>query len=142
MKLRSLLYVPASSEKFIAKAHERGADAIILDLEDAVAPADKTHARENLAEAVPSVGQNGAKVFVRINAEPELQLDDAAAACRQEPRARDQRQDRQGGEPAEALPAGRRVAGPSADGVGPVRGRAMTRRTSRTVHERSWTCRR
>lgn len=81
MKLRSLLYVPASSEKFIARAHERGADAIILDLEDAVAPADKTRARENLAEAVPSVGQNGAKVFVRINAEPELQLDDAASAC-------------------------------------------------------------
>jgi len=82
MKLRSLLYVPASSGKFIAKAHERGADAIILDLEDAVAPADKDRARENLSEAVPSVGRNGAKVFVRINAEPGLQLADAEAACR------------------------------------------------------------
>lgn len=82
MKLRSLLYVPASSERFIAKAHERGADAIILDLEDAVAPADKDRARAALAEAVPSAARNGAKVFVRINSEPEMQLADAEAACR------------------------------------------------------------
>jgi citrate lyase subunit beta/citryl-CoA lyase len=80
--IRSLLYVPANSERFIAKAHERGADAIILDLEDAVAPADKPAARAALASAVPWVGRNGAKVFVRINAEPELLPGDAAAACR------------------------------------------------------------
>lgn len=80
--IRSLLYVPASSPKFIAKAHERGADAVILDLEDAVAPADKVLARAALAEAVPSVGRNGAKVFVRLNAEPELQRADAEAAVR------------------------------------------------------------
>ena len=80
--IRSLLYVPANSERFIAKAHERGADAIILDLEDAVAPAEKSAARAALAAAVPSVGRNGAKVFVRINAEPELLPGDAAAACR------------------------------------------------------------
>ena len=80
--MRSLLYVPASSERFIAKAHERGADAIILDLEDAVLPADKARARAALAEAVPAVGRNGAKVFVRINAEPELRCGDAEAACR------------------------------------------------------------
>lgn len=53
-----------------------------LDLEDAVAPADKSTARAALAAAVPSVGRNGAKVFVRINAEPELLPSDAAAACR------------------------------------------------------------
>ena len=80
--IRSLLYVPANSERFIAKAHERGADAIILDLEDSVAPADKPAARAALAAAVPSVGRNGAKVFVRINAEPELLPSDTAAACR------------------------------------------------------------
>ena len=39
--IRSLLYVPASSERFIAKAHDRGADAIILDLENAVVPTEK-----------------------------------------------------------------------------------------------------
>ena len=58
--IRSLLYVPASSERFVAKAHERGADAIILDLEDAVAPSEKASARANLAAAVPKVGQSGA----------------------------------------------------------------------------------
>jgi len=80
--IRSLLYVPASSERFIAKAHEREADAIILDLEDAVVPAQKTAARARLATAVPSVRQRGAAVFVRINAEEELWRLDAEAAAR------------------------------------------------------------
>src|SRR6516165_11512075 len=80
--MRSLLYVPASSERFIAKAHEREADAIILDLEDAVVPAQKSAARARLATAVPSVGQRGAAVFVRINAEEELWRLDAEAAAR------------------------------------------------------------
>jgi citrate lyase subunit beta / citryl-CoA lyase len=80
--IRSLLYVPASSERFIAKAHEREADAIILDLEDAVVPAQKSAARARLATAVPSVGQRGAAVFVRINAEQDLWRLDAEAAAR------------------------------------------------------------
>ena len=70
--IRSLLYVPASSDRFIGKAHERGADAIILDLEDAVVPAEKASARMRLAGSVASVRQRGALVFVRINSEPEL----------------------------------------------------------------------
>ncbi|KHJ54057.1 citrate lyase [Aureimonas altamirensis] len=80
--IRSLLYVPASSERFIAGAHRRGADAIILDLEDAVAPNAKEAARAGLADAVPEVSKGGAKAFVRINAERELIFDDAEAACR------------------------------------------------------------
>ncbi len=80
--IRSLLYVPASSSRFIAKAHERGADAIILDLEDSVAPGEKEKARDGLAEAVPTVSRNGAKVFVRINSEKHMNLPDAEAACR------------------------------------------------------------
>ncbi len=80
--IRSLLYVPASSERFIAGAHRRGADAIILDLEDAVAPNAKEAARAGLAEAVPEVAKGGATVFVRINAERELIFADAEAACR------------------------------------------------------------
>ena len=80
--IRSLLYVPASSERFIAKAHLRGAHAVILDLEDSVEPNRKTAAREALAEAVPAVGQNGATVFVRINSTEERAVDDALAACR------------------------------------------------------------
>jgi citrate lyase subunit beta/citryl-CoA lyase len=82
VRIRSLLYVPVSSDRFVAKAHERGADAIILDLEDAVAPAQKTAARAKLKDAVASVGQNGAAVFVRVNAEAGLIRADADAACR------------------------------------------------------------
>lgn len=81
MRLRSLLYVPAHSERFLAKAHERGADAIVLDLEDAVPEADKTAARDGLVAAVAAAGRSGAGIFVRINAGPR-QLDDALAACR------------------------------------------------------------
>ncbi len=64
---RSQLYVPANNERFIAKAHTRGADAIILDLEDSVPPNERAGARKNLAQAVASAGQAGADVTVRIN---------------------------------------------------------------------------
>ena len=42
---RSLLYVPANNERFIDKAHTRGADAIILDLEDSVPETERARAR-------------------------------------------------------------------------------------------------
>jgi citrate lyase subunit beta/citryl-CoA lyase len=80
--IRSLLYVPASAGRFVAKAHERGADAIILDLEDAIAANSKEAARAALATAVPAVGRGGAIVFVRINSHPDLLDLDAEAACR------------------------------------------------------------
>jgi citrate lyase subunit beta/citryl-CoA lyase len=76
-----MLYVPAHSERFLAKAHERGADAIILDLEDAVPEADKDRAREGLTDAAKSVRRNGARVFVRINS-GERRRADAGAATR------------------------------------------------------------
>jgi len=80
--IRSLLYVPATAPRFVAKAHERGADAIILDLEDSIAPAQKDAARAALAAAVPVVGQSGAIVFVRVNSEPDrLRLDIEAASA-------------------------------------------------------------
>jgi citrate lyase subunit beta/citryl-CoA lyase len=81
MRLRSLLYVPAHSERFIAKAHERGADAIVLDLEDAVPERDKTAARDSLAATIAAVTRTGAAAFVRINA-GRRQRDDAIAAAR------------------------------------------------------------
>jgi citrate lyase subunit beta/citryl-CoA lyase len=65
---RSLLYVPANSEKFIAKAHERSADAVILDLEDSVPATEKEAARKTLAKSVLEVGRGGAAVFIRVNA--------------------------------------------------------------------------
>jgi citrate lyase subunit beta/citryl-CoA lyase len=80
--MRSLLFVPATSQRFIEKAHQRGADAIILDLEDSVIVEKKLEARANLKDAVAHVGQNGAKVFVRINSVAELVSEDAEAACR------------------------------------------------------------
>ena len=80
MRLRSLLYVPAHNEKFVAKAHERGADAIILDLEDGVPADQRAVARAALATAVPAVRQNGAKAFVRINRGDEDDMIAAAAA--------------------------------------------------------------
>jgi citrate lyase subunit beta/citryl-CoA lyase len=76
---RSLLYVPTHVEKFVAAAHTRGADAIILDLEDAVPPDQKTLARGLVAEAASRVGQGGADVLVRING-PELAAADITAA--------------------------------------------------------------
>ena len=79
---RSLLYVPASAPRFVAKAHERGADAVVLDLEDSVAPDAKDAARAALAAAVPAVGRNGATVFVRVNSEAARLRADIEAACR------------------------------------------------------------
>ena len=52
--VRSLLFLPASNRRAIAKARESGADLVILDLEDAVKPADKREARRAAAEAVSS----------------------------------------------------------------------------------------
>ena len=77
---RSLMFVPVLAERFIAKAHTRGADALILDLEDSIIPAKKAEARAAIAAAVPRVAQNGADVVVRINRPLELDVPDIAAA--------------------------------------------------------------
>jgi citrate lyase subunit beta/citryl-CoA lyase len=62
---RSWLFVPADSERKIAKALESDADAVIFDLEDSVAPAQKDAAREIL-KALPK-RSNGPEWWVRIN---------------------------------------------------------------------------
>jgi citrate lyase subunit beta/citryl-CoA lyase len=64
---RSLLYVPVNVEKFIDKAHTRGADVIQLDLEDAVPPAEKEKARTLVEKNAARVRKGGADVVVRIN---------------------------------------------------------------------------
>lgn len=71
--LRSLLFVPADSETKLAKAESAKADALILDLEDSVAPARKEAARKLAAEFLRTA--RAAKAFVRIN---PLAGDDAA----------------------------------------------------------------
>ena len=77
---RSLQYVPTHVEKFVASAHTRGADALILDLEDSVPWDEKARARGFVASAARTVGQAGADVVVRINAEPDAALEDISAS--------------------------------------------------------------
>jgi citrate lyase subunit beta/citryl-CoA lyase len=79
---RSLLFVPADNARVIAKAHQRGADALIIDLEDAVAVDTKAAARAGLTEAAAGLADRGADVLVRINADPAMVSDDLAAAVR------------------------------------------------------------
>ena len=64
---RSLLYVPVNVEKFVEKAHTRGADVLQLDLEDAVPPAEKERARTLVEKNAARVRRGGADVVLRIN---------------------------------------------------------------------------
>lgn len=73
--MRSLLFVPGDDERKIAKALASAADALILDLEDAVAPERKAAARQLCAATLASA-QTSKKLFVRINA---LETADALA---------------------------------------------------------------
>ena len=68
MKLRSMLFVPADSEKKLAKSLGSPADALILDLEDSVAEARKAGARGTAAAFITANAQQlGAQLYVRIN---------------------------------------------------------------------------
>jgi citrate lyase subunit beta/citryl-CoA lyase len=69
---RSLLFLPVHIDKFVAKAHTRGADGYILDLEDSVPMAEKSFARTRVLEAAKQVSVDGAAALVRINLDPEL----------------------------------------------------------------------
>jgi citrate lyase subunit beta/citryl-CoA lyase len=64
---RSLMYVPVNVEKYVDKAHTRGADVIQLDLEDSVPAAEKARARTLVEAAAARVKRGGADVIVRIN---------------------------------------------------------------------------
>jgi len=78
MKFRSLLFVPGDRPERMVKALMSGADALILDLEDSVAPAAKAEARRAVAEFV---GANSlARLWVRVNPldSPENEKDLAA----------------------------------------------------------------
>lgn len=77
---RSLLYVPVNVDRYVDKAHTRGADGVILDLEDSVTPSEKDHARTLIQEAAVKVARNGADVLVRINRELELAVRDIEAS--------------------------------------------------------------
>ena len=64
--MRSLLFVPADSERKLAKGLESGADVLIVDLEDSVAPHNKDAGRSLAAEFIASA-QSGPAIYVRVN---------------------------------------------------------------------------
>jgi citrate lyase subunit beta/citryl-CoA lyase len=77
---RSSLILPVNVPRFVEKAYSRGADAIVLDLEDSVPPQEKASARTLVRDALAVAGRGGAEVLVRVNNDPALLADDIDAA--------------------------------------------------------------
>ena len=78
---RSVLYVPGANERALEKARSLPADALILDLEDSVAPEAKMEARERVIAAVRSGGYGRHELIIRVNAiETPWGADDLKAA--------------------------------------------------------------
>ena len=86
--LRSVLYMPGANERALKKAEELPADALILDLEDAVAPAAKVEARERVCAAAASGAYGPRIVTIRVNSiGTEWHADDVRAAAAAGPSA-------------------------------------------------------
>lgn len=66
--MRSFLFVPGDNERKLAKAQDCGADVVILDLEDAVAPGSKAKARNIVADYLKSLKARKSRIYVRVNA--------------------------------------------------------------------------
>lgn len=78
---RSVLYMPGSNARALEKAKEIPADALILDLEDAVAPDAKEEARQQVCDAVKGGGYGKREIAIRVNAlDTAWGKDDIAAA--------------------------------------------------------------
>jgi citrate lyase subunit beta / citryl-CoA lyase len=78
--MRSLLFVPADSERKLARGPQSGADALILDLEDSVVPANRPMARSQARDFLGSTGSAGFRRYVRVNPlSSGVVLDDLAA---------------------------------------------------------------
>ena len=83
---RSVLYIPASNDKALAKIAQLACDAIIIDLEDAVTPADKSAARERLKGIFANRPTRRCEMVVRVNAlASEWGTDDLLAVAGCEP---------------------------------------------------------
>lgn len=68
LPIRSFLFIPGDSEKKLSKVADCGADAVILDLEDAVAPANKVAARSLITQfLMERTGRRSPQIWVRIN---------------------------------------------------------------------------
>ena len=86
MILRSFLFVPADSDRKLAKALGVGADALILDLEDSVAASRKITARGMACDYLTAhAGVRASQLWVRINPLAEGGLDDLVAVVRARP---------------------------------------------------------
>ena len=77
--MRALLFVPGSDERKLAKVGTFGADVIVIDLEDAVADAEKTAARVTTRAAIPTYGDQQV-VTVRVNGIETGRIEDDIAA--------------------------------------------------------------
>ena len=78
--MRSLLFVPADSERKLARGSQSGADALILDLEDSIVPANRPIARSQARDFLGSTGSADFRRYVRINPLASgLSLDDLSA---------------------------------------------------------------
>jgi citrate lyase subunit beta/citryl-CoA lyase len=77
---RSTLILPVNIPRFVEKAYLRGADAVMLDLEDAVPLPEKENARKQVKSALMLAGRGGAEVFVRVNKDPALLPEDLMAS--------------------------------------------------------------
>ncbi|MER6310258.1 HpcH/HpaI aldolase/citrate lyase family protein [Streptomyces sp. NPDC001739] len=85
---RSVLYMPGANERALEKAKSLPADALILDLEDAVAPDAKTDARKRVAAAAASGEYGYREVTIRVNGPgTEWHADDLRAAAEAGPDA-------------------------------------------------------
>ena len=82
MNWRSMLFVPAAAPHRWQKAHTRGADALIVDLEDSTQPDAKAAARAHATEAVAFLHAQGAVVTVRVNNDEAYLADDLAAVVK------------------------------------------------------------
>jgi citrate lyase subunit beta / citryl-CoA lyase len=83
MRLRSLLFVPGDSERKFVWAKDCGAYALILDLEDSVAPSEKDNARAAVAGLIEPEAKRTWTFIVRVNAlDTGLTLDDLAAVVK------------------------------------------------------------
>lgn len=67
MILRSLLFAPATHARHVEKALGGAADGVILDLEDAIAIAEKPEARHAVRRTLDGIAPGGPRVFVRVN---------------------------------------------------------------------------
>jgi citrate lyase subunit beta/citryl-CoA lyase len=77
---RSALILPVNVRRFVERAYTRGADAIVLDLEDSVPPSAKALARTQVRESIELAGRGGADVQVRINKPFDLAVLDLDAS--------------------------------------------------------------